>query len=100
MTELSIKNILNNDERMKREEAAGEQEAEQLAAAYRLVAKTKNGGTVLFDILARCGVYGVSFTGDNNDTNFREGRRSIGLEIIGQLTNETVDPYVNLLKRG
>lgn len=100
MSHISIKSILNNDDRIKREQAADQRELEELSAAYGLVAKDPNGAKVLLDILARCGVYGVTFTGDNNETNFREGRRSIGIEIIGQLTNDTINPYINLLKRG
>lgn len=57
-----------------------EQEVEEL----KQVLSTKAGMNVIWRILAKTGPFEGSFTG-NSTTFFKEGRRSIGLEIITEI---------------
>ena len=71
-------------------------EFELLKKHVKSVIDTQAGRAVIWNILAMCDIYSDSFTG--NSTSFHlEGKRSIGLEILGLL--EEVDPtiYPNLL---
>lgn len=47
-------------------------------------------------ILQQCGIYGVSFSGDEM-TAFREGQRSIGLTIIQKLSESDEEAYPKLM---
>lgn len=51
---------------------------------FKTLMKTKEGRRFVWRILSETGVYHSSFTG-NSETFFKEGRRSIGLILIGEL---------------
>ena len=54
--------------------------------SYQAVFDTREGGLVLRDLLVKGGVLETSFTpGDPEATAFKEGRRSLALEIIEAL---------------
>jgi hypothetical protein len=54
--------------------------------AYQQVFGTPEGQIVLHDLLARCGVLETSVVhGDPYVTHFREGRRSVGLDLLHKL---------------
>jgi len=74
-------------------------ERDQLTLSYEAILNTDEGRRVLFDIFERCGVYQSGFTGNNDATNYKAGRRDIGLELLGQI--DAVDPrhYPSLLLR-
>lgn len=54
------------------------------------VLSTYKGRAFLWKHLSVCGIYSVSFTGDNY-TFFKEGKRSVGLELMTEI--EGADPY-------
>lgn len=56
--------------------------AERQEADMKFVMETVQGRRVMWDLLTRAGVFSSSFTGDNNATNFNEGRRSEGLRLF------------------
>ena len=51
--------------------------------------RTAAGRRVLKDLLATTGVFDVSFAGDERATCYKEGRRSIGLELLTALDKNT-----------
>ena len=51
--------------------------------------RTAAGRRVLKDLLATTGIFELSFSGENRLTNYNEGRRSIGLEILTALDKNT-----------
>lgn len=59
----------------------------------RKTVETYEGRAVVWRILERCGIYSASFMGDGY-TEFREGKRSIGLWILTEL--HAYDPNVYL----
>lgn len=72
-----------------------QQEAERLERAaeanrrrdiedFKSLMKLKEGRRFIWRILAETGVYHSSFTG-NSETFFKEGKRSIGLILMGEL---------------
>jgi len=40
------------------------------------------GRRMVWSILSKCGIYGLSYCGNNSETFFKEGKRSIGLELL------------------
>jgi len=48
--------------------------------------------------LSRAGVFASSFTGDNNATNFNEGRRSEGLRLFNDVMLHCPDLYLTMAK--
>ncbi|HEV2673385.1 MAG TPA: hypothetical protein VGV37_02520 [Aliidongia sp.] len=57
-----------------------------LNRAYHETFGSPQGQRVLADILARAKVLSTSHSpGDAHDTAFNEGRRALGLEIVGEL---------------
>lgn len=58
---------------------------------------TSQGRAFLYDILDFCGVYRSSFTGNAN-TFFNEGMRNVGLYLMGRITKEHPEQYIEMLK--
>lgn len=58
---------------------------------------TRQGRAWYWHLLSQCGVYVTSFTG-NSTTFFNEGKRQIGLQLVGELTREFPDLYVTMMK--
>ena len=71
-------------------------QAERVAGLGNLLS-SKQGRQWYWHLLSECGVYVTSFTG-NSTTFFNEGKRQIGLMLIGELTREFPDHYVTMLK--
>lgn len=51
---------------------------------FKVLMKLKEGRRFVWRMLSETGVYHSSFTG-NSETFFKEGKRSIGLILIGEL---------------
>lgn len=51
----------------------------------------------LWDLLAKCGVYKTSFTG-NSETFFREGSRNIGLQLQADIMKYTPEAFITMMK--
>ena len=69
----------------------------QVKEDFKWVVSTEQGRRFLWDLLAFTGVYRSSFTG-NSTTFFNEGRRDVGLKLIGQLNEYAPEVYVTMLK--
>ena len=64
---------------------------EDLKELYRTVFASPDGRQVLADLLARTGVYSVTFVTDNtHETAFKEGQRSVGLFLRSTTTVDDV----------
>lgn len=59
---------------------------------------SSQGRRVIWNLLAKAGVFSVSFTGDNNATNFNEGRRSEGLRLFSDVMQHCPDLYMTMAK--
>lgn len=84
------------------EDAARAQREANIAAQkaeedFKWVVSTEQGRRFLWDLLAFTGVYRSSFTG-NSHTFFNEGRRDVGLRLIGQLHEYAPEAYLRMLK--
>lgn len=60
---------------------------------------TKQGRAFVHWLLAECGIYSTSFTG-NSTTFFNEGKRQIGLQVLARVTKDHPDAYLTMLKEG
>ena len=68
-----------------------EQEVEEL----KQVLSTKVGRNVLWRVLAKCGIFEGTFTGNSN-TFFKEGRRSVGIEILADICKANDMAFINM----
>lgn len=57
----------------------------------------KRGRRLMYDLLARAGVYQGSFTG-NSETFFREGRRDVGLQYLREIEALCFEGFVKMLQ--
>lgn len=55
------------------------------------------GRRFIWRYLEKCGVYRQSYTG-NSETFFREGSRSIGLNLLGDIMDANPELYVKLIQ--
>ncbi len=62
------------------------------------VMSSQQGRRVIWNLLDKAGVFAVSFTGDNNATNFNEGRRSEGLRLFSDVMQHCPDLYMTMAK--
>jgi hypothetical protein len=61
----------------------------------RTVMGTEQGRRFIWDLLGDAGVYRTSFTG-NSETFFNEGKRQIGLSILGRITEVCPAEYLKM----
>ena len=55
------------------------------------------GRRIVWELLAQCGVFQGSFTTNGSATFFQEGRRHIGLWLMGELQHEDfLDLYLTM----
>lgn len=62
----------------------------------REVTKSTAGKEIIWSILAMCGLYSESFTG-NSQTFYMEGKRAVGLEILQVMEDADKTLYARLL---
>lgn len=75
---------------------AEDKEYDALIANTKELLKTRQGQDFVWYILSLCNVYGESFTG-NSQTFYLEGKRAVGLAIIGLLGEVSPTAYAELL---
>jgi len=73
-----------------------DKEYEILLGHVREVMKTKSGKEFVWWILDESNIYGNIFTG-NSHTYFLEGKRALGLDIIGLIQDMDKTAYARLL---
>lgn len=71
---------------------------DELKNAINSVIRTDEGKKVFIHILKNAGIYDSSYSDSDRDTNFREGRRSIGLDILSDIANADQNNYYNILR--
>lgn len=64
----------------------------------RAVLKTREGRKLLWRYLGICGVYEQSFNGNGSWTFFNEGRRSVGLMILAEITKASPEAFLEMMK--
>lgn len=64
---------------------------------FKFVMEDKRGRRFLWRLLAQCGVFRSSYTG-NNETFFREGQRNIGLAYMALIHEACPEKYSLMLK--
>lgn len=57
----------------------------------------KQGRRIMWRMLSMSGVFRSSMTG-NSSTFFNEGRRDIGLQLMAEINDHSLDAYVLMLK--
>ena len=80
-----------------RQAHAGMVQAQQDKLDFQWVVSTEQGRRFLWDLLGFTGIYRSSFTG-NSSTFFNEGRRDVGLRIMGQIHEHAPEAYLAMLK--
>jgi hypothetical protein len=68
---------------------------EREEAELKWVLSDPKGRAVMWRLVARCGVYQDSFTG-NSTTFYKEGRRSVGLETIVEIDHTDKNAYATM----
>ena len=67
---------------------------ERGANDLRAILKTPEGRRFVWSMLTKGAIFQLSFTGDNNQTNFNEGKKSVALTLLNDLL--TVEPKAYL----
>ncbi len=70
---------------------------EQQVADIRWLMAHAEGRRIVWRLLEHAGVYRTSFTG-NSGTFFNEGRRDVGLFLLSEVHEASVQSYVKMLK--
>ena len=76
-----------------------QQREREIAAGLGETLATKQGRALVHWLLAECGIYSTSFTG-NSTTFFNEGKRQIGLQVLARVTKDHPEAYLTMLKEG
>lgn len=70
--------------------------ADQKEADLLFVMQAPQGRRFVWALLSGAGVFSSSFTGDNNATNFNEGRRSEGLRLFTSVMATCPELYLTM----
>lgn len=74
-----------------------ERRREQERADLRAILDTPGGRRFIARCLQKCGVFASTFTG-NSETFFREGRRSVGLELLDEVMAADEAAFITMVK--
>lgn len=90
------------DLRAQEEEAEARADAEarkrkQEVEDFKWLVAHKQGRRILWRLLSMSGVFRTSMTGNSN-TFFNEGRRDVGLQLLAEVNEHSLDAYVLMLK--
>lgn len=81
-------------------EAAGEEAAARNRLDVDFLLGMENGRRFLWRVLGTAGVYRLSFTREGVEpalqTGFAEGRRSLGLEVLGWIQDANPEAYIRM----
>lgn len=80
-----------------REKERARLKLEQHVADFRWLMNDPRGRRLMHDWLKDSGLYRKSYTG-NSETYYLEGRRSFGLELLGEINTLTPDKFVTMLE--
>lgn len=58
---------------------------------------TEYGRSIIWAIMSRCDIFGTSMTG-NSQIYFKEGRRSVGLEIMSEVIASDPNAWIDMQK--
>jgi hypothetical protein len=73
------------------------QKRKQEIEDFKWLVAHKQGRRILWRLLSMSGVFRTSMTGNSN-TFFNEGRRDIGLQLLAEVNEHSLDAYVLMLK--
>ncbi len=71
---------------------------EQARADLQALLGETSGRRFLWGLLGRCDIYHQSFTGDVNWGLFNEGKRSVGLRLLKEITDASPVDYALMVK--
>lgn len=73
-----------------------DREREEVSDELNRLMATQWGRSFVWRLLGRTGMYRQSFTGVAANTDFNEGRRSIGLQLTTELTEFCIEQYTRM----
>lgn len=86
----------SSTEQLKKRKSKAKLLQEQDANDLHTVLSTVGGRNVMWRILTSCGIYKSSYDGDPTATVFREGRRSVGLELLAVILSSSPQAYADM----
>ena len=75
-----------------------EEEKDLDKEAYRFLIENPHGRRILWKMISQCGVYTRSADNSGSWTYFKEGQRSIGLNLIAEICEADSEGYIKLQK--
>lgn len=76
------------------EDKAAELRRAQEAADWQFILGDARGRRIVWDLLARAGVFKVSFVPDPYQTAFAEGGRNLGLTVLAKISEHAPASYL------
>lgn len=64
----------------------------------RDILKDRQGRDFFWDLLSMAGIFHTSFNPSNAVTAYNEGRRSLGLQVLADITAAAPEAYVTMIK--
>lgn len=66
--------------------------------SWRALTQHRAGRMFLWDVLSRCGLFRQSFDGNGQLAAFAEGRRSIALELLDEMSSHAPAAFETMLR--
>lgn len=63
---------------------------------FKAVLKTAEGRRFVWEMLTNGGIFQLSFTGDNNSTNFNDGKKCVALGLFNDLLAVKPEAYLQM----
>lgn len=81
---------------------AAQKQAAQVSALHRStmasIMSSISGRHWMYDVLASCGCFNTTFTGEALSTSFNEGKRAVGLGLLDTIMQACPDLYVTMTR--
>ena len=87
-----------DEKQVKKAERKKQSERERHALDIQFLLKTDEGQRVFWKYLSHCKVFEECFTG-NSHTFYNEGRRSVGLMILADITKNCPEVWIEMMQK-
>lgn len=90
--------ILSDSPEVRAQQTADANVAKTFAEDFKWLMSSPRGRRIVWWLLSKANIYGSSFHTSGSITAFNEGRRSLGLEVLGSVHLHAADRYMEMVK--
>lgn len=99
MSETAVKNA-SNESQVKEAEKRQRLRLDQDRDDLKYILQSQQGQRFVWRLLGGCGVFELSYRQSGSETMFNEGRRSVGLKLLAEVTKAEPTKLIAMMQKG